>query len=165
MMLMAVSFSLVLKVVKVWNFAQAGLMGLAFYAIYAAFNWMHLPMWLSALFSLAVTILASVAMEVFALSALRRRNSPALTFFILTLVISQFLAYLLTMIFGTEPVSLTPGIMSAVTLVGNIAISDWDVRAVVITLVLLLALYGFMNRTRAGEFMSAVADNAGLGKR
>lgn len=162
MMLIAVAFSLILKVVKVWNFAQAGFMGLAFYSMYAAFNWMQLPMWACLLFGLAVTMMASIAMEVFALAALRRRNSPALTFFILTLVLSQFIAYLITMIFGTEPLSLTPQIMSPTNIIGGIAVSDWDVRALTVTGVLLLALYLFMARTRWGQFLVAVADNAAL---
>lgn len=162
MMLFAVAFSLVLKVVKVWNFAQAGFMALSFYSMFAAYNWVHAPMWAAVLFGLAVTVLASLAMEVFALGALRRRNSPGLTYFILTLVISQFLAYLLTMIFGTEPVSLTSQIMSAVRIVGGIAISDWDLRALAITAATLLALHQFIVRTHTGQFMLAVADNANL---
>lgn len=162
MMLVAVAFSLILKVVKVWNFAQAGFMGLAFYAMYAAFNWFGAPMWAVVLFGLAVTMAASVAMEVFGLAPLRRRRSPALTFFILTLVLSQFIAYLLTLIFGTEPMSLTPQIMSPVTLVGGIVISEWDVRALTVTAALLLSLYGFLAYTRWGQFIVAVADNASL---
>jgi branched-chain amino acid transport system permease protein len=162
MMLIAVAFSLILKVVKVWNFAQAGFMAVAFYAMYAAFNWLQAPMWLSIAIGLATTVVASVTMEVFALRTLRRRNSPHLTYFILTLVISQFLAYLITMIFGTEPVSLTPQIMSPVHIVGSIAISEWDLRALAISGVLLVALYLFIARTRWGQFIVAVADNASL---
>lgn len=162
MMLVAVAFSLILKVVKIWNFAQAGFMGLAFYTMYAVFNLLHAPMWVAVLAGLASTMLASGAMEALALRALRRRNSPHLTYFILTLVISQFLAYLLTMIFGTEPVSLTPQIMSKVRVVGGIAVSDWDLQALAIALVLLVGSYWFMVRTRWGQFMLAVADNAEL---
>lgn len=162
MMLIAVAFSLVLKVVKVWNFAQAGFMAVAFYAMYAAFNWLHAPMWLSTVIGLATTVAASVTMEIFALRTLRRRNSPHLTYFILTLVISQFLAYLITMIFGTEPVSLTPQIMSSVHIVGGIAISEWDLTALTISGVLLVALHLFIARTRWGQFIVAVADNASL---
>lgn len=162
MVLVAVAFSLILKVVKVWNFAQAGFMGLAFYSMYAAFNWWHLPMWASVLVGLAVTMAASVAMEVLALRTLRGRGSPPLTFFILTLVISQFLAYLLTLVFGTEPMSLTPQILSPVNVVGGIAMSHWDLRALSVTGALLLALHLFIGRTRWGQFLVAVADNAGL---
>ncbi|MBN8478057.1 MAG: branched-chain amino acid ABC transporter permease, partial [Burkholderiales bacterium] len=139
-----------------------GFMALSFYAMFAAANWMSMPMWTAVAIGLLVTIAAGVAMEVFALSALRRRNSPPLTFFILTLVISQFLAFLMTLIFGTEPVPLTPQIMSPVRLVGDLAISDWDLRALTVAGLLLVALRQFVVRTRDGQFMMAVADNAGL---
>jgi branched-chain amino acid transport system permease protein len=41
--LFAVAFSLVVKVVKVWNFAQAGVMALSFYVMYAAHNKFGIP--------------------------------------------------------------------------------------------------------------------------
>jgi len=162
MMLFAVAFSLVLKVVKVWNFAQAGFMALAFYGIFAAFNWMHWPMWVSILIGFAVTLLASFALEAFAFDVLRKRKSPALTYFIVTLVVSQFFAYLLAMVFGSEPVSLTPNITSEVELVGGIAISHWDLTAVAVAAILLIVLQQSMLRTRNGQFMLAVANNAEL---
>jgi branched-chain amino acid transport system permease protein len=162
--LFAVAFSLVLKVVKVWNFAQAGLMGLSFYGMYAAHGWLHLPLWLSVLVGLAITIAASLAMDIFGLQTLRARNSPNLTFFIFTLVVSEFLAYLLAMIFGTEPVALTQSIMSKVEIVNGIVISHWDMQALVVTAILLALLYLFIGKTRDGQFMAAVADNADLSR-
>ncbi|TCT04050.1 branched-chain amino acid transport system permease protein [Paralcaligenes ureilyticus] len=162
--LFSVAFSLVLKVVKIWNFAQAGLMAVAFYGMYAAHNWLHWPLWSSVLFGLAVTISASQFMDIYGLQVLRARKSPSLTFFIFTLVVSEFLAYLLAMIFGTEPLSLTQSIMSPVEIVHGIVISHWDMKALAITAVLLLLLSIFIGRTRQGQFMAAVADNAELSK-
>lgn len=162
MMLFAVAFSLVLKVVKVWNFAQAGFMAMAFYGIFAAFNWMHWPMWVSVLVGLAMTLAASLAMEVFAFDVLRKRKSPALTYFIVTLVVSQFLAYLLAMVFGSEPVSITTKVTSEVEIIGGIAVSHWDLTAVVLAAIMLLLLQQFIVRTRSGQFMLAVANNAEL---
>jgi branched-chain amino acid transport system permease protein len=69
-------------------------------------------------------------MDRYGLQTLRNRNSPSLTFFIFTLVVSEFLAYLLAMIFGTEPVALKPNIMSGVNIVHGIVISNWDIEAV-----------------------------------
>jgi branched-chain amino acid transport system permease protein len=162
--LFAVAFSLVLKVVKVWNFAQGGFMSLSFYAMYAAYNWMHWPMWVNILLGLAVTIAASLALEKFGLQPLRARKSPPLTFFILTLVVSHFFGYLLAMIFGTEPVSLKPNIMSPVEIVGGIVISHWEMQAIPVTAVLLLVLHLFIRHSRDGQYMAAAADNADLSR-
>jgi len=162
MILFAVAFSLVLKVVKIWNFAQAGFMAVAFYAMYATYNLLQWPMWLAVLIGLALTLIASLTLEPFGLDVLRRRKSPHLTYFILTLVMSLFLAAFLSMLFGTEPVPLTPEIMSPVKIVGSIVMSHWDLRAIAVGVVLLLLLHQFIIRTRDGQYMLAVADNAEL---
>lgn len=162
--LFAVAFSLVVKVVKVWNFAQAGIMALSFYVMYAAHNKFGIPLLPSVGIGLCATIAANVLMDRYGLQTLRNRNSPSLTFFIFTLVVSEFLAYLLAMIFGTEPVALKPNIMSEVNIVHGIVISNWDIEAVCVTVVLLTALYAFMTRTHDGQFMAAVADNPELSR-
>ena len=61
--LLAAAFSLVLKVVKVWNFAQAGMMGIAFYVMYFVAQKLALPMGVAIACGLAVTIAAALAME------------------------------------------------------------------------------------------------------
>ena len=162
--LFAVAFSLVLKVVKVWNFAQAGIMALSFYVMYTVHSKLGLPLLLSVGVGLAATIAASVFMDTYGLQTLRARNSPNLTFFIFTLVVSEFLAYLLAMIFGTEPVALTQSIMSGVMIINGIVISYWDLQALTVTLVLLVLLHQFIGRTRDGQFMAAVADNPELSR-
>ena len=48
------------------------------------------------------------------------------------------------------------------TLVGNIAVSAWDLPAIGATLVMLALLFGFMRFTRIGQFMVGVADNTDL---
>ncbi len=162
--LFTVAFSLVLKVVKVWNFAQAGIMGLSFYLMYAMHTWLGLPLLASVGIGLVGTIAVSVLMDIYGLQTLRARNSPNLTFFIFTLVVSEFMAYLLAMIFGTEPVALTRSIMSKVNIFHGIVISNWDLQAVAVTGTLLSLLYFFIARSRDGQFMAAVADNPELSR-
>jgi branched-chain amino acid transport system permease protein len=162
--LFAVAFSLVVKVVKVWNFAQAGIMALSFYVMYAVHNKLGIPLLPSVGIGLVATIGANVFMDRYGLQTLRNRHSPSLTFFIFTLVVSEFLAYLLAMIFGTEPVALKPNIMSGVNMVYGIVVSNWDIEAVCVTIVLLFALHLFMSQTHDGQFMAAVADNPELSR-
>jgi len=162
--LFAVAFSLVLKVSKVWNFAQAGIMGLSFYVMFAMHNMLSWPLLASVAVGLIATIIASVCLDRFGLQTLRNRNSPSLTFFIFTLVVSEFLAYFLALIFGTEPVALTKNIMSGVNIISGVVISNWDIRAVCLTAIVLLTLYLFIKHTRDGQFMAAVADNPDLSR-
>ncbi|MDM0070637.1 branched-chain amino acid ABC transporter permease [Variovorax sp. J31P207] len=162
--LLAAAFSLVLKVVKVWNFAQAGMMGIAYYTMYLAIQRFGLPAPVGIAAGLAVTIAAALAMEVYGLQTFRRRHSPSLTYFIFTLVVSEFVQYMLAMLFGTEPVSLAATLMSESTLVGGIMVSRWDLTALCTTAVLMAALYVLLKKTRHGKFMVAVSDNPHLSR-
>jgi branched-subunit amino acid ABC-type transport system permease component len=160
--LFTVAFALTLKVEKLWNFTQAGLMGIAFYAMFYLLNAAHWPTWLGVAAAIAITAAVTIAIEVWALAVLRRRHSSGLIFFIFTLIFSQFVAFLLTILFGTEPETIFPSVMSNVRIVGGIAVSDWDLQAVGVMLAMLIALYLLIRYTRDGQFMLAVADNEKL---
>lgn len=162
--LLAAAFALVLKVVKVWNFAQAGMMGIAYYTMYAAIQKFGLPGSVALLLGALAAIAAALAMEVFGLQTFRRRHSPPLTFFIFTLVLSELVQYLLAMVAGTEPVSLAATLMSTSHIVGGVVISEWDLKAIATTVVLMGLLYFVMHRSRQGQFMIAAADNPHLSR-
>ncbi|MDQ2998609.1 MAG: branched-chain amino acid ABC transporter permease [Chloroflexota bacterium] len=162
MVLFTIAFALVLKVVKLWNFAQAGLMAIAFYAMFAAINQFRWPTVLAIAFGLLATLVAALALEIFGLRTLRARRSSSLMFFIFTLVCSEFAAYALTLVFGTEPAPLYPQILSPVHILAGIAVTTWDLQAVSWTLALGVALALYFRLAREGQFMIAVADNAAL---
>ena len=160
--LSAVAFALVLKVVNLFNFAQAGMMGIAFYASYWAVQVLGLSPWIGIPVGLAITLAATFLLERFGFKTLRLRRSSVMTFFIFTLVVSQFLSYVLTFLFGTFPETLFEQIMWPVTMVGSVAMSAWDMPAIGITIAVVGALYIGLNYTRQGQFMVAVADNSDL---
>ncbi len=160
--LFAVSFSLVLKVNKIWNFAQAGVMVFSYYALLVAFRHWGLPLVPALAFGLLITLCVSLAIERYAFMVFRDRNSSILTLFIFTIVFSEFSGYLIELFFGTEPQTLYPSLLWPVDLYGGIAISHWDLMAISVTAVLMLFLYLFIHRTRYGQYLIAVADNENL---
>jgi branched-subunit amino acid ABC-type transport system permease component len=160
--LFAVAFALVLKVNRVWNFGQAGMMVFAYFSMYVALQWWAVPPLVGVAVGIVVTIAVGVALEWFGFRVLRNRRSSVLTYFIFTIAISQFAIYLGEMIFGAAPKTLYTSIMSPVFLVGPIAISHWDLRALAVTVSLSLALAVFLRVTKDGQSLSAVADNSEL---
>ena len=84
--------------------------------------------------------------------------------FIFTIVASQFIAYIAMLLFGTWPKTIFPQLFWPVQLVGDVAISAWDLPAIAATFGMLLSLWLFMRFTRWGQFMVAVADNAEPGR-
>jgi branched-subunit amino acid ABC-type transport system permease component len=160
--LFTIAFALVLKVLGVWNFAQPALMAFSFYCMYAAIDAFGVQPLLAMGIALLFTIAFAYTMETYAFSALRNSNSGPIAFFIFTIVISQFVIYLLTLIFTAEPRFLLGNMTSAIYVVFGVFVTSWDVYAIVVTIMLASTLYFFLNYTRPGQFMIAVADNAEL---
>jgi branched-subunit amino acid ABC-type transport system permease component len=160
--LFAVAFALVLKVTGLFNFAQAAIMTIAFYTAFVAVQWMHWPAWAAFALMMVAALASSWALERIGFEALRRRGVSPIFVFVFTFLVSEFVAYLAMLVFGTWPQTIFPTIFWPVTLVGNIAISAWDLPAIAVTAGLLAALFVFMQFTRLGQFMIGVADNASL---
>ena len=160
--LFAISFALVLKVNRVWNFGQAAIMVVAYFAMYWLLHSWSAPTIVALVFGIVVTVGASLGLEWFGFRILRARGSSVLTYFIFTIALSQCAAYVGELTFGADPKTLYPSIMSPVFLVGPIAISKWDLQAIGIALALSLTLAAFLRFTRDGQFLWAVADNPDL---
>lgn len=160
--LFALAFALVLKVNKVFNFAQAAIMSAAFYSAYVTVRLLEMPSWLGLAAAIGGGILMAVAIEVFGFAKLRARKASAMFVFIFTLIVSQFVSYVLMLIFGTWPTTIFPTMFWPVTLVGGIAVSAWDLPALGAMATVLVLLWAFLRFTRWGQFMIAVADNADL---
>ena len=128
--LLTVAFSLTQKVTGLWNFAQAGTMGIAFYTMFFVLNDLRLPHGRRAAAGGGTAPLPrrrdrGLGPRCAARAPLRQPDvlhlhaDPGR--------IGDLHPYLL---FGTEPQTLFTSIMSPVHIVGGIAISDWDLRAV-----------------------------------
>ncbi len=160
--LFAVAFALVLKVTRLFNFAQAAIMTIAFYTAYVAVQWLAWPGWAAFAVMMVAALAASYALERIGFEALRRRGVSVMFVFVFTFMVSEFVDYLAMLIFGTWPQTVFPGMFWPVTLVGNIAISAWDLPAIGATAGALALLFVFMRVSRLGQFMTGVADNPDL---
>ncbi|HTO50586.1 MAG TPA: branched-chain amino acid ABC transporter permease [Burkholderiales bacterium] len=160
--LLTIAFALVLKVTKIWNFTQPALMGVAFYAMFVAINWLGMPLPIAVLIGFLVTAALGLSIEYVAFSTLRARGSESITYFVFTLIFAQFVIYVLTLVFTTEPVFMLAHMMSPTRLVGGVVVSVWDIQSILVAAALTIALYLFLRFTRAGQYMIAVADNADL---
>ena len=158
----AVAFALVLKVNGVFNFAQAGLMTIAFYTAHGLVAGFGVEGSVAFVLALAATMASAWALERFGFATLRRNNASPMFVFIFTIVASEFIAYIAMLLFGTWPKTIFPQLFWPVRLVGDIAISAWDLPAIATTLVMVLSLWLFLRFSRWGQFMVAVSDNASL---
>jgi len=160
--LFAVAFALVLKVNGVFNFAQAGLMTIAFYSAHAAIAGLGVSGHMALAIALVATLGSAWGLEKFGFASLRRNHASPMFVFIFTIVASEFIAYVAMLLFGTWPKTIFAQLFWPVRLVADIAISAWDLPAIATTFGMLLGLWLFLRFSRWGQFMVAVSDNAEL---
>lgn len=160
--LFALAFALVLKVTRLFNFAQAAIMTIAFYTAFVVVQWLEWPGWAAFIIMMVIVLVASYALERIGFEALRQRGVSVMFVFVFTFMVSEFVAYIAMLVFGTWPQTVFPMIFWPVTLVGNIAISAWDLPAIGATVAAVAAFFAFMRFTRTGQFMIGVADNPDL---
>jgi branched-subunit amino acid ABC-type transport system permease component len=160
--LFALAFALVLKVNRIFNFAQAATMTVAFYAAFTAVARAGWPGWAGVLAAIAGALVMSVALEVLGFRALRRRRASSMFVFIFTLIVSELVSYVAMLVYGTWPSTVFPSLFWPVTLVAGIAVSQWDMLAVGATAIVLIGTFAFLRFSRLGQSMTAVADNPEL---
>jgi branched-subunit amino acid ABC-type transport system permease component len=162
MVLFTIAFALVLKVNGVFNFAQAATMIAAFYAAFTVTGIAGGPGWVAFIVGIVAAIVLSIAIEWGGFRRLRARRSSPLFVFIFALILSEFVAYGAMLVFGTYPTTIFPSLMWPVYLVAEVAVSAWDIPALLSTIALIAALAVFLRFTRLGQCTIAVADNPSL---
>lgn len=98
LVLFAVAFALVLKVNGIFNFTQAAVMTVAFYAAFACVQLAGLSGWIAFPASIGAALGLSWLIETFGFAVLRRKRVSSLFVFIFTFIVSQFVAYLAALV-------------------------------------------------------------------
>jgi branched-subunit amino acid ABC-type transport system permease component len=160
--LYAVAFSLYLHVTKIWNFAQAGFIALAYVALYMTHQTLGLPSWVSLALAIVIVVAMSCAIEWWGFRVFRKRDSHHLTFFIFSFMVAEFLIFSATLAVGTEPLSLVAVLFTTSSRVFGVMVTRWDIDSLLTTAVLLAMTWFVLTRTRPGQKLTAVADNASL---
>jgi len=160
--LFSLAFSLVLKINGAFNFAQAAMMTAAFYAAYTLVGIMHLPGWVGFIGALAGSVSLALLTELLGFRLLRRRRAEQLFVFIFTLIVSEFVAFVAMLIFGSFPTTIFSSLVWPVTFVGPVVVSGWDVPALASTAAAVAAVFLLLRFTKIGQAMTAVSDNAEL---
>lgn len=153
--LIALGLGFVASIMNLINFAHGELIMVAAYSIAFVVDW-----------SPAVLITAPLAVGVVLALATERvafrpiRNADATTLFITSFALSFLLQAIARVVFGSIPKT-TPafsGLSDAIT-VGGIAVAKLDIVTLGITVVLLVGLSAFLNKTRYGIQMRAASED------
>lgn len=158
-------FSLVYYTARVLHFAHGAVVILLSYVIYSLVGGAGLWWPIAALVAVPVGVLVGVAIELGVYRPLRRRarhgDLPAQALFMASLGIGLMIVNIIPLIYGTTPKFLPGGIVANAILVwhGQVALTYIGLVAVPGSVLIVLALMGWLRFSAQGRTIRAVIDN------
>ncbi|MEK7441354.1 MAG: branched-chain amino acid ABC transporter permease [Chloroflexota bacterium] len=155
--LMAMGLTLIFGVMKVINLGHGPMIAIGMFAVLVMSQALGINPYLTLPVIVVMGILTGIVMYFIAVH--RVINSPELTTLLATFSVNMMITGLMTVIFSTSPRGLDVTLGSLQF--GRVTILGTRVAAVVIAVVVTVALYFFLYRTRQGKSIRAVANNRG----
>jgi branched-chain amino acid transport system permease protein len=156
--LMSLGFALIRGVARVFNLAHGSLYLLTAYFIYSLFPFLGLGA--TILISLILIIIVGILIYQFFIHPLRKKNVGAA---LVTLSLAIFLEAAIRLIWGPEYISI-PYIISGYSLVLGVQVGNQQLLTLIVSIIIVVILAFYINRTRQGKSIKAVAQNMDLAK-
>lgn len=151
--LLSIGFALITGVARVFNLAHGSLYMLCAYYIYLLFPILGLGV--SIVLALILTVITGILIYQLFIHPLRKKNFPAMA---VTLSLAMFFQSLITIIWGSNPKAI-PRLIQDTTTVFDVTVSNQELLLLMVTTILVVLLALFINRTRVGRSIKAVAQN------
>ncbi|NJK61435.1 MAG: branched-chain amino acid ABC transporter permease [Synechococcaceae cyanobacterium SM2_3_1] len=154
----AIGVSLLFGILRFANFAHGDLMTLGAYFGFTAVS-LGLPLWLSFPLAMGATVLVALGIDRFLFKRLRRREPVILL--ISSFGVGLILRSTVQLLWGTDNQVFRTGIQKPLLFLG-LRIKPDQIVIVLGALLLVMGLHLFLQRTRVGKAMRAMADNVSL---
>jgi branched-chain amino acid transport system permease protein len=156
--LVALGFVLIYKASDLFNVAQGDMTLFAALALVGfLYQYMHLPLWLSLLLTMAVMTIWAYIIVYGILRPLV--NRPPMMLFMAAFGIMYLMEGIGQSIYGTQAKGLNLGIPEKTFEVGGIFLSSFDLTFTAIAALLVGGLIWFFQKTRSGRALRAVSDD------
>lgn len=155
--LIALGYTMVYGIAKMLNFAHGDIIMVGAFAVIVSIGTSGLPVWVALLISVVVCTVLGVVTERVAYKPLRK--AEPLTVLITAIGVSYLLQNIALLIFGSSQKSF-PKIFNISSMhIGDISMSGESIVTLAVTIIIMIALSLFINRTRAGKAMRAVSED------
>ena len=157
----ALGYTMVYGIAKMLNFAHGDVIMVGAYIVFALTSYAGVNPYLALVISMASCTLLGMAIERFAYKPLR--GASPLAVLITAIGVSYFLQNMALLIFGSQAKSFTSIVnLSALTLAGGkITISAETIVTIIVSLIIMVSLTLFVNKTKPGRAMLAVSEDKG----
>lgn len=155
--LIALGYTMVYGIAKMLNFAHGDIIVVGAFSVVLTVSALGFGAVAAVCASVVVCVLFGVTIERVAYKPLRR--SPPLSVLITAIGVSYFLQSLALLLFGSNQRSFPAVIKVPPVHLGKLTIKGESVATLLITVVLMILLTLFINKTRIGKAMQAVAED------
>ena len=157
----ALGYTMVYGIAKMLNFAHGDVIMVGAYIVFALTSYAGVNPYLALVISMAACTLLGMAIERFAYKPLR--GASPLAVLITAIGVSYFLQNMALLIFGSQAKSFTSIVnLPTLTLVyGKITISAETIVTIIVSLIIMVSLTLFVNKTKPGRAMLAVSEDKG----
>ena len=154
--LIAIGYTMVYGILRLINFAHGDIFMIGAYLTYYGILYTPIPWYIIFLLAPIVTGILGILIEKLAYRPLR--EEPRITILISAIGVSFLLQNLGILVFGGRPKAFpTPGIFMHVAEIGGVKISYINFIIPVVTVILLIGLTYFVQKTRTGMAMRALS--------
>ena len=155
--LIALGYTMVYGIAKMLNFAHGDIIMVGAFTIIVSISTCGLPVWVALILSVVMCTVLGVVTERVSYKPLRK--SEPLTVLITAIGVSYLLQNLALLIFGSSQKSF-PSIFDISSVhIGDLSMSGESVVTLAVTIIIMIALSLFINKTRAGKAMRAVSED------
>lgn len=156
--LIALGYTMVYGIAKMLNFAHGDVIMIGGYVAFTAISTLHMPVWISIIISIIACIILGVVIEKVAYKPLR--NSSPLAILITAIGVSYFLQNVALLIFGSAAKSFK-SVVPKFSLNIGFNVTGETIVTIVVTILIVIGLTLFMNKTKSGKAMLAVSEDKG----
>lgn len=155
----ALGYTLVYGIAKMLNFAHGDVIMVGGYVIFTMMSNVGLNSYVSVLIAMAACTVLGITIEKIAYKPLRQSTNLAVL--ITAIGVSYFLQNIALIIFGEKPVTFKSVIdLPKITLFdGQIVIKSEAIASIIVSVVIVVGLSLFVNKTKSGRAMLAVSED------
>ncbi len=159
--IIALGYTMVYGIAKMLNFAHGDVIMIGAYVTFCCMNYVGLPPYVAILAAIVVCTLLGVVIERLAYKPLRQASSLAVL--ITAIGMSYLLQNTALLLWGSNPKSFPTVVdLGSVSLFdGQLQISGTTILTVAVSVVIMVALTLFTNKTKMGKAMRGVAEDKG----
>lgn len=155
--LIALGYTMVYGILKIINFAHGDIFMIGAFIGLILVKQFHVGFVFSILISMFIVAILGVLVERVAYRPLR--NSTKLAPLLSALGVSIFLSNFAQLVFGTQTRSFPPSFEIKTFEIGSIVVSNIQIYALLISIVLMVGLHFFVHKTKMGVAMRATSHN------